>query len=514
MSYPKVLLRLRPTKGIVSDVPSHEVSDDFYTTGQNVIFREGFAGRVKGTLSVYTAAIADIGIPPTDILHIINANVSDTNYWLIFDPNKAWSLEGANQVQRDNSLLTTTITQPWHYSSALLNGLPIITNGADEPVYWAGDNLIELTDWTSTESCKSIATFKFHIFALDIDGPGGTFKNLVKWSHAAEPGTIPNSWTPAADNEAGSVELSYGSGPVLQAVPLRDSLLIYKHTTVYSVHYVGGNSVFAFQNIASSSGALNRHAVADVGDGQHLVVEQGDIVLFDGTNRKSVGQSRMKDFLFNQIDEDNFENLFVTFNRAKNEVIIAFPMNASTRCNLALIYDIPNDAFGVRDLPDIATAVVGRVDDTEVSDAWDDDSGVWDDDQSTWNSAGLGVVTESVVFAYDGILENQDTDDNVSMAASIGKYDLTFGEPERVKFIKRLHVRAKTGFGTLLVRVGSRMTPTESIVWSDEVTLTEPEQIVNTFAQGRYISVEMRTTGDSVWTMTGVDIEAEMRGYH
>jgi hypothetical protein len=58
------------------------------------------------------------------------------------------------------------------------------------------------------------------------------------------------------------------------------------------------------------------------------------------------------------------------------------------------------------------------------------------------------------------------------------------------------------------------MTPSGSITWSNEVTLTEPEQIVNLFAQGRYISVEIRSQGVELWRISGFDIEAEVRGYH
>jgi hypothetical protein len=58
------------------------------------------------------------------------------------------------------------------------------------------------------------------------------------------------------------------------------------------------------------------------------------------------------------------------------------------------------------------------------------------------------------------------------------------------------------------------MTPGDSTAWSPEVELTSPDQIVNTFAQGRYISVELRSEAASTWTVTGIEIEAELRGYH
>jgi hypothetical protein len=57
------------------------------------------------------------------------------------------------------------------------------------------------------------------------------------------------------------------------------------------------------------------------------------------------------------------------------------------------------------------------------------------------------------------------------------------------------------------------MTPAAPIDWTAEQALTEPAQIVNTFAQGRYISVEIRASSPLVWQISGLDIEYEPRGY-
>src|SRR5690606_33673634 len=104
--------------------------------------------------------------------------------------------------------------------------------------------------------------------------------------------------------------------------------------------------------------------------------------------------------------------------------------------------------------------------------------------------------------------------DAVTLEAKIARHDLHFGDPARVKFVKRVHIRAEPGSGTLYVRLGARMTTDSPITWGSEIELPEGQQIVNGFAQGRYISVEIRSTGSAPWVVTGLDIEAELRGYH
>jgi hypothetical protein len=57
------------------------------------------------------------------------------------------------------------------------------------------------------------------------------------------------------------------------------------------------------------------------------------------------------------------------------------------------------------------------------------------------------------------------------------------------------------------------MHPTDAISWGAELALADTESIVNAFAQGRYISVDIRSEDTQAWTVTGIDLEAEMRGY-
>lgn len=509
MSYPKRMERVRPTRGLNYDTPTFEVGPDFYTRGQNVQFRKGFAERIGGVLAVY-------GTLPVAVQHMSNARLGSTNWWLMFGANEVHALETSNTYDVTPSGGLQSITNPWELSSAILNGVPVFTNGLDTPQYWDGDSssdFADLPNFPAGTVCKSMAAYKFHLFALDIDGPGGQFEDQILWSNAAEPGAVPDTWTPAANNQAGDAILGDTPGPVLMALPLRGTLIVYKRSSMYPIDYLGGNEVFAIgPPLFSSSGVLTRHGACDI-NGQHFVVTDGDVILTDGTNRRSVAHGRMKDALFQQLDQDNYENLFCVYHRAKNEVWVCFPESGEQFCTKAFVYDVSNDAYGERDLPQVKAAAVGLVNDTAISDAWDDDSGVWDDDTSKWNEANYSYATESLVLGFGTTAQQQDTEDNTAPASSVGKYDMTLGRPERVKFVKRVHARLAPGFGTVYVRVGGRMTANDSISWYAEQTLTEPEDYINCLVMGKYISVEVRSEDSDIWQLTGFDFEYEDRGY-
>lgn len=505
----KKLIRLAPNRGFISDTPAYDAGPEFYTRCSNVVFRDGFANRVIGSRPAYTSALSTAS--PGQLLHAINTERNDVNHWLLFEADgTAWSIEGSNATQIDDSLLQAT-SNPFQHSSSLLNGIPVYSNGLDEPVYWGDPDLVTLPDWTATETCAFLAVLKFHLFAMDISGPSGNFPNLVKWSSAADPGTVPQSWSPAADNDAGDVELSDSPGAVLCAYPLRDSLIFYKRSSMYIAQFVGGNNVFSFRKIQSASGALTPHSVCDV-NGQHFVVTDGDIVLTNGTNRRVIGESRVKNWLFNQLDQTNFRNLFCTYNRARNEVLVGFPEAGNQFATLGLVYDVAQDSFGVRTLDSVAAAPIGFINDDTDSAVWEDQDYTWENAQGVWGQSELSAARDSMVFVKATSLVQQDTSDAVSLAATVGKHSMDLGEPERVKFIKRVHIKGEN-YGSLLVRVGGQMTPTSPTTWSNEVSLAAPDQIVNCFATGRYISVEVRSIDAQPWKITALELEGELRGY-
>jgi hypothetical protein len=510
MSYPKKLLRLRPTKGLVIDTPPWEVGDEHYTDGINVLFRKGFAGRVPGYRAVYTQN----AINP--VMHLLNVRVDTTNYWVVWGTDSVYAYETSNATDIEGSALQTVVA-PYQYTSTLLNGVPVFTNSLDGPQYWTGDvgvNFASLPDFPASTLCKSIVAFKYHLFAFDIDGPSGHFESQILWSDAAEPGDVPASWTPAADNEAGDTTLSDTPGPIMCGLPLRGTLMIYKRSSTYACDYVGGNEKFSFQLLFSSSGALTRHSVCDI-NGQHFVVGDGDIFITDGTNRKSVAQGRVKDALFASLDQDNYQNLFTIFNRTKNEVWICYPSTGNTYCDKAIVYDVANDAFGLREFATpITCAAIGIVNDEDPDGSWSAATYTWDVASAYWSATNFSLANENLVTGYGATLEMQDTADLVSFAANVAKNDMTMGEPERVKFVRRAHVRAAAGVGTLYVRVGAKMDPNDAVTWSTEVTLAEGDSVVDTFAQGRYISVEVRSEDENVWLLSGIDLEYELRGYH
>lgn len=512
MSYPKQTIQLRPRRGLSSDLPPWDVPPDSFTLGENVVFRMGIAERAPSAVAVYD--------PPTVAPYqLLNAQIADTNFWVYAGDTQSFAVQtsvhteitnvGGQQSQTDTSKLTL----------GSLNGVPFFNNALDVPQYWDGNvanNFLDLPGWPASTSCRFMVAHRYHLFACGIDGPSGNFAEQVLWSDAAAPGNVPASWTAAATNEAGSVELADNPGTLISGANLRGSLVLYKDQSTHLVDYVGPQEIFAFRTAFAQAGALCRHAVADV-NGQHLVVTDGDVIVHDGSSIRSIVQNRRKRYLFNLLDQTNFDRLFTVYHRAKNEVWICFPEPGESLCTRAMIYDIANDAWGDRELPGVSHAAVGIINDTAVDNTWDVDTEVWDDDLTIWNDQNFSLSTQDLVIAEPTTPALQEIGrGSQSLTSLVARYAMDFGQPERQKFIRRLHVQAQGSPSIpFTVRVGAQQTPEGDVTWTTVQTFYTTDGFVNVLPKiGRFVSVEISVTTTEAWKITGIDLEAEIRGYH
>lgn len=505
----KQLKRLRPSSGLSFDVAPWEVPDQFYTRLRNIIMRNGAAHRFGSQRVAYDPP----SVPP---YHLLNVPVGETNFWLYCGDENVYVVEGSNHDDVTPSGGLSTILRPSQWTSTLLNGLAVVNNSLDAPHAWDGNpanELTELDDWPANTLAEFIVAFRYHLFAGGISVSGTLDPTLLLWSDAAEPGALPDSWTPAADNEAGFTSLADTPGRLIGGRKLRDQLIIYKRASAFTVNYVGGNEKFAVKGLWEKNGALTNRAFD--GDAKHRVVTEGDIVVNDGFSEPvSIADKTVRKFLFSQLDSTNFEALQVLFNPRTRETWILFPETGEDFCTLALVQS--TDGWGVVELEDVAHAAMGIVDDTQPGETWDDDELVeWDDDELPWSDSTLGQSVQSMVVASptNETLTLLESGDLTVRESLIAKYSMTFGEPERLKYIRRVHIRGRD-FGSLTVRIGTQMLPDEAITWRSSQTISNPDQPVpGDEAIGRYISIEVSGTDTSEYEITGFDFEYELKGY-
>lgn len=508
MSYPKRLARFAPKRGILRDLPDYDVPLDYYTSGMNVEFSEGFARSVLGARSVYEPLSA----PPLGLAY---TRLGGVGHWIYVSEDEQHVADGSLHHDISNAYLQPVARAHFH-QLFLLNGLPIHNNSFDPPMWWDGNTanpFEELPDWPAGTVARFMCAHRNFIFALDLTTPSGARHNTVMWSDAAEPGSVPDTWTPSDENLAGSVELADSDAPLICATPMNDALMVYKRGAVYSAHFVEDPSVvFAFRPVATNFGALTRRAVANV-PGGHAVVTDGDVVLFDGTAPQSIVRGKYRNAIFDALDPENYEDLLLFYHRAKQQAWLLVPTLGGGMH--AFVYDLLTRAWSEREVPYVSAAAAGVVDDGQASDVIDDVTIVIDDASRVFDTSAMSLARESLVLAvpdeYEpGMLEIDG--DTSHLVRRVRRGGLTFGDPARIKFVKRLHVQMRPGSDIVLLRVGGRMNPKDSVTWGSTVAV-DGSQIVNVAVVGRYIDVEVFSEGFNSWGFVGAEIEAELRGY-
>lgn len=500
---------LRPTAGHILDIDPLELSDQVLSLAHNVDMRRGFPSRIRGRRSIYTAF-------PNVPYHLLNFTLNDFNWWLSFGASNIYALETSNSY--DVSIAgQIAISDPYEWSSTLLNGIPVFTNGKNAPQYWtgdSGDNAIELPDWPASNLCKYIVAFRFHLFALDLDQPSGVFSNAILWSDAAEPGTVPQSWTPAANNEAGSAFLADSPGRCIAGVPLGTQLMIYKPTSFHAIEYAGQqpDNIFIVRPVVRSIGLIGPHALKTIGV-QQAVVGNDDVVLTDGINVKSIADNRIKQSLRNSIDEENSQNVFTIYNDHARELWVCIPESGSQFATLAHIWDQSRDNWVTRDLNTVKYGTVGLVTDDVPSPTWDSDSEVWDSDLSIWNEQLQGVKPK-VVLAENAAIYVEDVPESNLVNAVIQRTDLAFDDAQQRKVTSRVTIEGKgTGLSTLFIRLGSRNSTDDGAGISWGAYVQRKAEGNEYEVTGRFISVEVtNNTSAEPWTVTRITIEAEYDG--
>jgi len=505
VSYPKRIIKMMPTKGLVSDLPAFELAPDAWSSVINMHPKNGGMQLARPLDTAY-GTLSDT--PP---LHIQNIQAQGQNFWLYWTADEVHAAETTNShVDLTPSGGLTSVAAK-DIVSAQLNGLPVFTNGFDAPQYWSGstsDQFDELPDWPAATVARGIAAGAYHLFAFDIDGPSGEFPMKVMWSDAAPPGAVPGSWTPTAANEAGDTELAQTPGRVQCMVPLRGSYAFYKTSSMYIADYVEDNRKFVFRPALTQCGALTRKSVVDIG-GRHFVVTDGDIVITDGVSVESIATDRVREYLFGQIDQANFELLHVVYHPATSQVWINFPEAGADVCTLALVWDAQRNAWGARALTNVRHAAIGIVNDADASMLWDSVSEAWDAITVLWNADNYSTATRALMLA---------SGDEMVLVGRAGTFaegylerlSLSLGDAERFKFVKRIHLRGEGG--TVYIRIGTQRVAGGPVTWSAEMPLQlGVDPFVNCSAMGRYISLSVRAPEDAL--VTAVNLEVEMRGY-
>lgn len=500
------------SKGINTDALPSELENGVWSDGRNVRFRSGFAERVKGIAQVFE----NTSVVP---YYLLPYQTNSAKHWIHAGLASIYTDDGTTRTNLTGPSLTGTASNRW--TGGVLSGVPFLNNQADVPMYWDGNtanNFATLPGWTSNHRCQALRAFGNKLIALNITKNTSIYPHMVKWSHVADPGSIPDSWDETDDaKDAGEQDLAETTDPIVDGAQMGDSFVIYKDRSMFLMRNTFDSRIFSFQRLPGEVGALSQECIADTPVG-HVVLTAGDVIVHQGQGPRSIVDGKLRRFIFSQIDSTYAKRAFVCSHPAKSEVWICFPTAGNSTCNMAVLWNWREDKLGIRELPNLNHGAPGQLD-YSTGMTWSTDTETWADDVTGWDENEFAPGEARLLVCKDskiGLVESGGKDFGTEFTAYLERRGIWFDAFQRTKLVKGLYPRVSAASDTeLSIRLGSAMTSDAAPNMQAARTFTVgTNQRIDSFANGRFHAIRLSSAGVQPWRLRGLGFDAKASGLY
>jgi len=179
--------------------------------------------------------------------------------------------------------------------------------------------------------------------ATNLDGTISNFPVTVQWSQAFGLNQAPLSWVPTVTNVANQLEIPL-RGQVLDAFPTNGQLFLcsYWDTVVFSpLNYATTAApILGVKLVNQGRGLLSSNCWANT-DKLVYGIDARDIWVFNGQDFEGLGNQRVKNWFYDQLDTAYVDRVFMEVNTQKNQVEIYYPTDAA-------VNGVPNKMLAYR----------------------------------------------------------------------------------------------------------------------------------------------------------------------
>jgi len=166
---------------------------------------------------------------------------------------------------------------------------------------------------------------------------GGEFDPLIiRWASQESL----TEWDITDDNTAGEYRLPKGNY-IMGACQTRSEIVIFTDTDVYSMRYIGGDTVFQIEPLGTNISVLSQHSFVDING---VIYWQGidKFYMYDGVVR--ILPTSIDKYIFDQdgggkINSDQKEKSFAGVNKEFNEIIFLYPRYDNIEVNAYVKYN-------------------------------------------------------------------------------------------------------------------------------------------------------------------------------
>jgi len=166
-----------------------------------------------------------------------------------------------------------------------------------------------------------------NLTATALDDSTEIYPVTIQWSQAFGLNQAPSTWEPTVTNVANQLEVPL-RGPALDAFPSNGQFFLcsYWDTVVFSpLNYSTTSApILGVRLYNQGRGLLSSNCWCNT-DKLVYGVDARDIWVFDGTDFQGLGNQRVKNWFFDQLDPQYYDRVFMETNSQKNQVEIYYP---------------------------------------------------------------------------------------------------------------------------------------------------------------------------------------------
>lgn len=498
--------------GLISDQPARSLPLNTVTSITNTGFKDGKIAKVLGYASAY-------GTPTVAPYHIQHTVTADGDPWVIYAGLADVYTYYANthtKITRTLTAYAATADNVW--TSSILGGIAILNDGVDVPQYTANatTQLTSLTAWPSTWTCASLRSFREFLVAIDMTEGGVNYPQKLRWSHPADPGSLPSSWDETdTTKDAGYKAFSETPGILLDSMPMGAVNVVYKSDSAYAMQYIGGQYVFSFNKLFDE-GIVGRNAIGEV-NGSHVIVTPNDILMHTGSNPQSLLHKKLRNEIYNSITQTHRHRIRVAVDRNKYQVWVCIPTDGTGWLDTAWIWNWRDNTWAKMALPAATCISVGggvgaSMLWSEASLTWDAITGVWNDTRGVTSQVLLGSASNTKLYA----MNSGNQFDGSNFTNEVQRTGIDFGDANSIKVIRKLrpHFNGMTNGTQVTISVGSQEYPDSAVTWKDMTYTIGTTKEVWPLVRGRYLAWKASMSANDAMELESLEFDVVKNGMY
>ena len=326
-----------------------------------------------------------------------------------------------------------------------------------------------------------------------------------------------NDYTPTATNSAGTQRLADGSR-IIGAKLGRNAIYIWSDTSLFTMRFVGGDFIFAFEQVGTNCGLIGMNAAVEVDGAAYWMSENG---FFRYTGKLESMDCLVEDYVYDDLNTTSNQLIYCGINNLFGEITWFYPTSTSNVNTRAVTYSYLDSTAKRPIWFTNASTLFPRT-------TWEDSS-VFGLPHATKYNASNDVSfdvtgnTEGTTIYFEhetGVNQQEAGTTAVAIPANItsGDYDITQkvvrgaatnlgdlrGDGENIMRVSRIIPDFISQSGSAIIQLDLRNYPNDSSSSSSlgPFTVTTSTTKVDTRARARAIALTISNTAvDSSWKL-------------